>query len=336
MSPRAIFSVPAINSAASVSQDFVEQLDVAGSGTNFFTSAPRDLIWSREGSGYWLAWDLTTVKYSSSLRGPWTNWSLPAAITNTSGRFQYVNGMYLCGEGTNSSSVPLYFASTIGGAWSTRTSGVNGGHRKYIWHPSSQNWFMVGPSNFLTYSPTPMTPTSWTSLSRSGVWRCCATNGTDIVICENSGIMQRSTSPTGTWSSVTSSFGTTGINDIIYDGPDGAKVWVAVGDSGKAGYTTVQDGSSGWTQISGLGSGTTTLNRIQYHRGRWIITSSPADSAIARISSGSNIATSTWTGIQFQGNSSHPVGVFPASNGLMFAACCVVSGSTTYGVVGAR
>lgn len=331
MSPRVISSVPAINSAPSALNDTLELFYTSNSD---FPSALEEFSWSPEGYWFFLS-SSSNVKYSSSLRGPWTDWALPAALGNTSGRAQYVNGYYMVGDGTNNSNVPLYFSTTIGGSWSTRTSGVTGGHRKYIWHESSSNWVHSGPSSFFTYSPAPMTTTSWTTRVLGSVGRCCGTNGTNIIICDNAGVMRTATDPAGTFSNVSnSSFGTTGINDIEYDGPVGAKIWVAVGDAGKIAYTTTANGSTGWTQLTALG--TDNLGRIAYHRGRWI--ARPDAAVRPYISSSADLSTATWTRLSLDTDATRPTQAWFASNGLMLGVVgdSTSAGGGTYGVSGSR
>lgn len=298
MSPRAIGPVINSASAATPGEGFRDM--------NFGTLSTnaRGAFYSPEGNGYYIVinnYSTGLVSYASSLRGPWTQWNLPASLNGTMAntKLNWHDGVYYIGEQVNAAGAALWTATTIGGTW-TNIGGSSGtGWRLLCFYNGA--YYSSGPSqrmNKITVSGSTRT-VSW--FGHGDVNRVTMTDGTKLFTADNNGVIRYTTASdvtVGTSFTViantNTSFGATGINDLVYDGPPGAKYYVASGDSGKVAYSTT--GTTGWTQISNLVSqtGTTNMGNVHYFRDRWFIESQGYAGQMWK-SSSSDPSTSTWS-----------------------------------------
>ena len=180
--------------------------------------------------------------------------------------------VYSCRYGnkwaTASDGKHVYTATDPTGTWTDRTYPLGNDVPRALYYDGTY-WFCGGGGGSTGHELQYTTDIdgSWTDWSPSGgstVNGIAWNTDKNIYVCVmNSGYMYRATSVGGTWSNVTSSFGSSHIIRIAYGG---SGIFVAVGYSGKIATST--DGST-WTQrTSGV---STSLRGVAYGNGGWVV-----------------------------------------------------------------
>lgn len=112
---------------------------------------------------------------------------------------------------------------------------------------------------------------TWTRIAATGIVgffsgaRIRSGNGVLLACTSSGGTLRISTNGGSSWSSVTSQFGTSGINDLHYDAA--AATWMAVGSSGKVSIST-DDGANWTARNTGI---TSTLYGVSKVGSKWVV-----------------------------------------------------------------
>lgn len=134
-------------------------------------------------------------------------------------------------------------------------------------------WVAVGNSAYVAYSSDGQ---SWTTVYLDTIFKDdsnvitfrvningIAYDGSNKWIAVGVNGKMASSTNGSTWTEITSPFGTTTINTVLYAG----NIWIAGGNSGLMYYSS--DGTT-WTSVTGDPFGTSAIQSIAYNAGKWI------------------------------------------------------------------
>ena len=194
-------------------------------------------------------------------------WTLHSAIAgSTAGNNVYHDGTYWRLDGSSTSQ---FYATDPTAGWTSKlVAAINPITSAY----GDGNW-VIGGGNLSTFKfiwwvadPT----ASWNTTLVTGGFPLAYdildlhNDGTYWITAGAGGVMRRAADPTGAWSAITSSFGSTQINYVQF--ADG--IWAAVGDNNT--IATSPDAST-WTQVSSPPFGATDdIDGVWYGNGVWV------------------------------------------------------------------
>ena len=135
--------------------------------------------------------------------------------------------------------------SPDGATWTSRTSSFGSTNINAVAYGNDGYWVAVGLSGLVAYSTDGI---SWTQISTgiSGSVTSVAWGNNLWIIGNGTGAMRTATTPTGTWTSRTSTLGN--ISDIHYY--KAQSIWVAGNDSGMTGALASSTDGTTWTARS--------------------------------------------------------------------------------------
>lgn len=211
--------------------------------------------------------------------------------------------------------------STDTSTWTSRASGVTSSLKSVIWNQYLSKFIAFGSSGDNTSSSDGLTWSAGANIINNYRTISEANHAfAKAVIGGDNGVIKRSVDG-ASWITVTSQFGSSNINSIVYNG----SLLVAVGDSGK--ISTSTDGNTWVARVSDVG--TDNLTDVVYKDGLFVATTSTSKLAISADGivwqSHSTIAANATSALTIDSNSMITVG---ASGELITSSWASYAGST--------
>lgn len=208
------------------------EIDGADTTGSFVTRAPN---------GTWLVGTRTTADSGAVATSPdAASWVVTSVSRNHDAAIRPVDGLCILpafGAFRSSTNYTTWATETVAGYETTDMASV-------CW--TGTNFRAIG-SNWDCFGSTG--DGTWTRIAATGIVgffsgaRIRSGNGVLLACTSSGGTLRISTNGGASWASVTSQFGTSGINDLYYDAT--TATWMAVGASGKVSIST--DDGANWT-----------------------------------------------------------------------------------------